>query len=73
MVYILDSYLQFLDDGMKLFLETKKKIRDAIELYYDFEPSHSNVSRNANLASALLRDRSFIYLVCPSSLSSITH
>ena len=72
-VYILDSYLQFPDDGMKLFLEIKKKIRDAVQLYYDFEPSRSSIIRNANLASVLLRDMSFVYFVCPSQLPSNTH
>ena len=75
MVYILDLYLQFPENSMELFLETKKRIGDAVEVYYDFDSSRSesSVSRNANLASALLRDRSFVYRVCPSSLFFITH
>jgi hypothetical protein len=52
---------------MKLFLETKKRIADAVEVYYDFDASRSNgfnVSRkNANLASKLLRDRSLSTVV----------
>jgi hypothetical protein len=71
--YILDRYLQFLDSGMKLFLETKRRIGDAVEVYYAFDTRRSGVSRNANLAKALLRDKSFVYLVCPSSLLLITY
>ena len=75
MVYILDLYLQFPDDGMKLFLETKKRIGKAVEHFYDFDPSRSSVSINANreLASALLRDRSFVYFVDPSLLFFISY
>ena len=75
MVYILDLYLQFPDDGMKLFLEKKKRIGKAVEHFYDFDPSRSSVSINANreLASALLRDRSFVYFVGPSLLFFISH
>ncbi|KAN0129501.1 hypothetical protein V8E53_012683 [Lactarius tabidus] len=64
MVCILDSYVQFLDNGTELFLETKRRIGDAVGVCYDFDASRStgsSVSRNANLASALLRDRSFVY------------
>jgi hypothetical protein len=76
MVYILDPYVQFPDNGTELFLETKRRIGDAVGVYYGFDASRStgsSVSRNANLASALLRDRSFVYYVCPSSFLFITH
>lgn len=58
-----DSEL-FPDSGMKLFLDTTKRIADAVEVYYDFDASRSSVSRNrnANLASKLLRGRSFVYI-----------
>ena len=65
MLYDLDLYVQFPDSSVKLFLETKKKISDTVEVYYDFDASRSNDSRNADLASALLRDMSFVYCVCP--------
>ncbi|KAN0128210.1 hypothetical protein V8E53_013976 [Lactarius tabidus] len=72
-----DAFIQppelFLDSGMKLFLETKRRIGDAVEVYYAFDTRRSGVSRNANLAKALLRDKSFVYLVCPSSLLLITY
>lgn len=61
---VLDLYVQFTDSSMRLFLETKKKISDAVELYYDFDASRSSKSRNADLASSLLRDMTFVYRVC---------
>jgi hypothetical protein len=73
MVYILDLYRQFPDSSMKLFLETKKRIGDTVEVFYDFDPSRSSVSRNADLASALLHDMSFVYRVCRSSSHFVTH
>ncbi|KAN0135085.1 hypothetical protein V8E53_006976 [Lactarius tabidus] len=53
----------FPENSTKLFLETTKRIADAVGVYYDFNASRSSVSRNrnANLASTLLRDRSFVY------------
>jgi hypothetical protein len=64
----LTCIFQFPDSGMKLFLDTTKRIADAVEVYYDFDASRSSVSRNrnANLASKLLRGRSFVYIVCSS-------
>ncbi|KAN0135084.1 hypothetical protein V8E53_006975 [Lactarius tabidus] len=49
---------------MKLILDTKRRIADAVEVYYDFNASRSSVSRNrnANLASKLLHGRSFVYI-----------
>ena len=73
MVYILDLYFQFLDNSMKLFLDAKKRISDAVEVFYDFDASLSSVSRNADLTSALLRGMSFVYRVSPSSPLFITH
>lgn len=64
MLYIPDLYVQFSDSSMKLFLETKKNISNAVEVCYDFDASRSRGSRNADLASALLRDMSFVYRVC---------
>ena len=75
MAYILDLYLQFPDNSMELFVETKKGLRDAVKLYYDFGtiPSLPIISENTSLASRLLRDRAFVYLVCPSSLLFIAY
>ena len=73
-----DLYLQFPDNSMGLFLETKMGLRDSVEKSYDFDldPNHfgpDRKCRNADLASRLLRDRAFVYLVCPYSLFVITH
>jgi len=53
----------FTDGSMKLFIDTKKAIMDAVGVFYFFHASQTpdNIKRNASDAKALLSEKSFVY------------
>ncbi|KAH9029782.1 hypothetical protein EDB83DRAFT_1858208 [Lactarius deliciosus] len=54
----------FVDRSTKLFIDAKKRVTDAVEVFYGFDTRHTtdSISKNATLAQALLSDRSFVHM-----------
>ncbi|KAH8981726.1 hypothetical protein EDB92DRAFT_1952876 [Lactarius akahatsu] len=50
--------------SMKLFIDAKKRVTDAVEIFYGFDTMHTSdsVGNNATLAQALLSDKSFVHM-----------
>ena len=69
-VALLHANIQFVVGSMTLFADMKMKIAHTVESLYGFNTSRApeSISKNAELAQALLTNMTFIYRVRPIAI-----